>query len=109
MDDLSVFDNFFLTQCGLTINFERGETVVLINGFTALLATSDAEIGDFIKRTHATNSACHENWKILIPESVIVALKALILEIEYRARCGALWVLAMLQALDAVQINCMRI
>ena len=36
-------------------------------------------------------------------------LKALRFEIEGRARCGALLVLATLQALDAVQLNYMRV
>ena len=56
---------------------------------------------------HAINSACPANAKILIPASTIVALKALISELEDRERCGALTVLETLQALDAVQTKYM--
>ena len=56
---------------------------------------------------HAANSACPSNEKILIPASAIVALKALISELEDIESCGALTVLETLQALDAVQIKYM--
>ena len=104
MDDLPVFENFLSTQCCLTVNLTRDKTVGFFNSFTALIATSDAEIGGFVKITHATNSARPANGKILIPESAIVSLKALRFEIKDRSRCGALSVLATLQALDEVQL-----
>ena len=63
MDVLPVFENLLSTQCGLTVNRARGETVGFINSFTALLANSDAEIDDFVKNMHATNSALPENGK----------------------------------------------
>ena len=109
MDDLQVFENFVLTKCGLTVNRSRNETVGLINSFNALLAPSDAEIGDFLKTTHTMNSDRPENGKILIPASVIFALKTLIFELEDRSCCGALTVLVTLQALDEVQLNYMRV
>ena len=59
--------------------------------------------------TNATNSACPENGKILIPASAIVALKLLRFEPEDRALCGALPVLDTLQKLDAIQLNYMRV
>ena len=49
MNDLPFFEHFLFTQCGLTVNRERNETVVFLNSFTALLATSDVEIDDFVK------------------------------------------------------------
>ena len=48
MDDFLVFENFLLTQCGLTVNSLRDETVVFVNSFAALIDTSDAEIDDFV-------------------------------------------------------------
>ena len=82
MDDFPVFDNFLSTHFGLTVNRERGEIVVFINSFTALLSTSDADIDDLVKSMHAMNSACPENEKIMIPASVIVALNDLRFELE---------------------------
>ena len=84
MDDLSVFENFLSTQCGLTVNLARDETIGFFNRFTALLTTSDADIGDFVKIPHAKNSARPTNGTILIPTSAIVALKDLLFELEDR-------------------------
>ena len=98
---------FLFTQCGLTDNCVRDETVRFINSFTTLLSTSNADINDFIKITHATNSSRPANGKSLIPASEIVGLKALIFELEDRSRCCALPVLDTLQYLDAVQLNYM--
>ena len=55
MDDLPVFENFVSTQCGLTVNRARDETVEFFNSFTALLDTSNADIDDFVKSTYTTN------------------------------------------------------
>ena len=82
MDDLPVFENLPSTKCGLTVNCARDETVVFVKKFTALLATSDAEIDDFVKIKHAMNSARPVKGKILIPASVIVALNDLRFELE---------------------------
>ena len=49
MDDLPVFENFLSTKCGLNVKFVRDETVVSVNSFSKLLATSDADIDDFVK------------------------------------------------------------
>ena len=81
MDDLPVFENSLSTQCGLTVNCERDETVGCFNSFTAVFATSDADIYDYVKITHVTNSAHPANGKTLIPASAIFALKALIFEL----------------------------
>ena len=81
MYDFPVFDNLLLTQCGLTVNSKREETVVFFNSFTVLLATSDADIDDFIKSTHATSLARPANGKIMIPASAIFALKDLRFEL----------------------------
>ena len=108
MDDLLVFENFLSTQCGLTVNRARDETVEFIHSFTTLLYTSDAEIDNFVKSTHATNSARPENGKVMIPIFVIFDFKALRFKLEDRARCGALPVLVTLQSLDAVKLNYMH-
>ena len=110
MDDLPVFEIFLSTQCGLTVNCARDETVRFVNSFTTLhLVTSDADIDDLVKRTHTTNSARPEKGKTLIPESTIVDLKSLRFELEDRARCGALPVLVKLQSLYAAQLNYLRV
>ena len=49
MDDFPVFDNFLSTHYFLTVNHARDETVGFVNSFTALLATSDVDIDDFVK------------------------------------------------------------
>ena len=108
MDDFPVFENFLSEQFGLTVIRARGETVGFVKSFTALLATSDAEIDDFVKSMHTTNSDRPANGKILRSASTMVALKDLLFELEYSSRCGALPVLATLQALDAVQVNYMQ-
>ena len=84
MDYLPVFENFLLIQCALTVNHARGETFVFINSFTAPLATSDVDVDELVKITHAANSSRPANGKILIPASVIVALKDSIFELEDR-------------------------
>ena len=108
MDDLPVFKNSLSSQCGLTVNLARDETVGCFNSFTAVFATSDAEIYNYVNITHVTNSAPPANGKILILASAIFALKDLRFELEDRALCGAPPVLATLQALDAVQLNYMH-
>ena len=60
----------------LTINRARDEIVGFLSSFTAPFTTSDAEINDFVKITHAKNSACPANGKILICAYAIVDLKA---------------------------------
>ena len=102
MDDFPVFENFLSTQCGLTVNRTRYETVGFVNSFTTLIDTSDMDIDDFVKITHTTNSARPENGKITIPKSAIFALKTLRFELEDMVRCGALPVLATIQSLDTV-------
>ena len=105
MDDLPVFENLPSTKCGLTVNCARDETVVFVKKFTALLATSDAEIDDFVKITYVTNSDRPVNGKILIPTPAIVALEDLGFELKDMSGCGALPVLATRQELDIVQLN----
>ena len=100
MDDFPVFENLLSSQRGLNVNHARYETAVFVNSFTALLATSDVEINDSVRITHATNSARPTNGKIMIPASVIVALEASRFELDDRERCGALPLLAALQELD---------
>ena len=108
MDYFPVFEYFLSTQCGLTVNRASDKTVVFFNSFATPLASYDAKIDDFVKSMHASNSACPANGKILIPASEIVALEDLIFELGNRERCGALPVLAMIQALDVVQLNYMH-
>ena len=81
MDSFPVFENFLSPQCGLTVNRARGKTVKIFNSFTAILATSNVEIDDLVKSTQTTNSDRPANGKILIPASVIVALKDSIFEL----------------------------
>ena len=71
MDDLPVFENPLTTKCALTTNYTRYETFGFVNSFTSLIATSDADINDFVKSMHATNSDRPANGKILIPASEV--------------------------------------
>ena len=109
MDKFPVFQNFLSTKYCLTVNHGRDYTVWFVNSFTVLLDTYNEEINDFVKSTHATNSAHPANGKILIPESAIVALKVFIFELGDSSRCGSLPVLAKIQVLETVQINYMRV
>ena len=77
MDDFTVFENFLSTQCRLTVINTKDETVGFVNSFTALFATSDVEIDDFLKRMHAMNPDSPANGKIFIIVSTIIALKSL--------------------------------
>ena len=83
--------------------------VTFVDSFTALLSTSDAEIDSFVKNIHSSNSARTTQTRILIPPSAVIALKAIRFELEDRQRCDALPDAATLQALNAVQMNYLRI
>ena len=113
-NDTAVFADFLEHCCGLTVVARRAhqETVTaFVNTCTALLATCDTEIDEFVKSTHAVNSAHSAAARILIPSSTVITLKAIRFElVADREHCGALpAVLANLQALTAIQVNYMRV
>ena len=109
MDDPIIFTAFLQRLCGLTVARNRNEMVSFIDTFTALLSTSDTELDDFVKNTHATNSARAAAQKILIPTSTVVTLKAIRFELHDRNRCGVLPDAAMLNALTAIQMNYLKV
>ena len=109
MNDPAQFTAFLTNLCGLTVARARNETIAFLDTFEALLSTSEEEIDNFVKNTHAANSARATANKILIPTAAAITLKAVRFELIDREKCGTLPDLAALQGLDAVSINLMRV
>ena len=103
------FTAFLTNLCGLTITRARNETITFLDTFDALISTSEEEIDNFVKNTHAANSARIATQKIRIPPAAIVTLKALRFELIDRGRCGVLPDLAALQGMDAAHMNITRV
>ena len=108
MTDQPVFDAFLTNICGLTVPRAKTEMLSFVDTFSALLTTTDLEIDNFVKNTHAANSARAAAAKILIPTAAMLALKAVLFELKDRQKCGALPEMPMLAALDQVQVVLMR-
>ena len=109
MNNANEFTTFLTNLCGLTVLRARNETITFIDTFDALLSTSEDEIDNFVKNTHASNSARATAQRILIPSAAIIILKALRFELIDRKKCGSLPDLAALQGLDAANISIMRV
>ena len=109
MNDTNKFTAFLTNLCGLTVIRARNETNTFIDTFDALLlSTSEEEINNFVKNTHASNSARAAAQRILIPSAAVIVLKALRFELVDREKCRSLPDLAGLQGLDAASISIMR-
>ena len=108
MDDANEFTTFLTNIGGLNVARARNEVITFVNTFEALLSTSEAEIDNFVKNTHASNSARAAAQRILIPTAAVITLKALRFELCDREKCGTLPDLAALQAIDAGMISVMR-
>ena len=109
MNDPAQFTAFLTNLCGLTIDRARNEVTTFLNTFEDLLSTSEEEIDNFVKNTHAANSARAAAQRILIPTASIVTLKALRFELIDREKCGVLPNQATLQGMNAANLNLMRI
>ena len=109
MNNANEFTTFLTNLCGLTVLRARNETITFIDTFDALLSTSEDEIDNFVKNTHASNSARATAQRILIPSAAIIILKALRFELIDRKKCGSLPDLVALQGLDAANISIMRV
>ena len=54
------------------------------------MTTPEAQIDEFLKNTHSSNSARVANANILIPSGAIIRLKSIQFELEDRIKCNAL-------------------
>ena len=86
----------------------RNEILGFVNTFSALLATSDEEINEFVKNTHSSNSGRANNARILIPPNVPISFKAILFELNDRQICDALPGQAVLGAIGNAQLNITR-
>ena len=109
MNDANEFTAFLTNLCGLTVLRARTEVITFIDTFDALLSTSEDEIDNFVKNTHAANSARAAAQRILIPSAAVITLKALRFELIDREKCGALPDLATLWAMDAANLSLMQV
>ena len=109
MDDNNLFEAFLANVAGVTVDRARNEILQFITTFTALLGTSEKEIDNFVKSTHSSNSARAANSRILIPTTAVITLKAILFELKDRQMCDALPTMAMLTAIDAEQVDQLRI
>ena len=108
MNDIPTFTNFLTNVAGVIVPRARNELLMFANTFRALLSSSEDELDRFVKDTHAANSARAANARILIPTQALIMLKAVLFELKDCERCDALPNDAMLQALDAIQVNELR-
>ena len=84
------------------------ELVSFAETFEDLLNTSEDDFDDFVTRTHSSNSARTAANKLLIPNSAIVSLKALMFELKDRETCNALPDRATLQAMNGNSMRVLR-
>ena len=90
MNDANKFTAFLTNLCGLTVIRARNETITFIDTFDALLSTSEEEINNFVKNSHASNSGRAAAQRICIPSAAVIVLKALRFELVDREKCGSL-------------------
>ena len=108
MDDPVLYVNFLTNVAGVTVARAQNELLTFANTFCTLLSSNEKELEKFVKDTHASNSARANNARILIPTRSVIALKAILFELKDHERCDALLTAAMLQALNANQMNQLR-
>lgn len=108
MNNAALFSTFLQGPLDLTVARARNEVTDFIATFNDLLSTSETELDDFVKTTHASNSARSANAKIIIKSSVITGLKSLLYELKDRELCGALPDNVTLAAINADQLALLR-
>ena len=72
MNDPAVFNNVLINVLNMNQVRSRNELRSFIETFEQLIAVSDDDLLDFVKNTHAANSARAANQRVLIPTSVVV-------------------------------------
>ena len=108
MDDPAIFTNFLNTRCGTLNARSRNEILSFIPTFRSLLAMSDDDIVQFVKQTHAANTARGNNQRILISPTTVLALQAILFELKDRDICNSLPTAAILGNITAAQMAAMR-
>ena len=108
MDDPAVFNDFLTNTIRIRPQRVIDEILSYIDTFTTLYATSFDDFDDFVTRTHSSNSARTAAAKILIPNSAIVSLKAIMFELKDRHACDALPDLPTIMAMDGNTLRSLR-
>ena len=108
MDDPAVFLDFLENTLSITPPRVVQEIISYVDTFESLLQTSADEFDDFVTRTHSSNSARAPNAKILIPNTAIISINALMFELKDRLTCDALPDLATLQAMNGNTLRSLR-
>ena len=108
MNDPAIYLNFINNVCQVNTPCVVNEVLSFADTFLALLSTNEKEFDNFVKNTHASNSATANNAKILILSVAINSVKAVLFELKDCERCNALPNQIMLNAINAAQIVTMR-
>ena len=108
MDDPAVYTRFLRGIARITIARVLTEVNSYANTFQALLASTESELNEFVKNTHASNSARTATTKILIPAGSVIVLQSILFELKDRERCNAIPTREMLEGLDNIQVTAMR-
>ena len=108
MDDPAIFRAFIENVARITTNLVINEVSSFAPTFSALLASTETELNDFVRNTHAANSARTARTKILIPAGALIVLQSVLFELKDRERCNSIPNAAMLMGLDNLQVTAMR-
>ena len=108
MDDPNTYQQFLVDVCGITIPCVMNEILTFATTFTELLSSTEVELNDFVRNTHAANSARAANGKILITAGVVISLQSILFELKDRERCNSLPTAPMLMGLNNRQVTTMR-
>ena len=108
MDDPENFMQFLEGIAGITTQRVLNEITTFADTFTALLSSTEIELNEFVRNTHAANSARTAQQKILLPASAVISLQSILFELKDRERCNALPTAVMLAGLNNIQVTAMR-
>ena len=108
MDNPQLFSNF--TRQILHVNVDRAQDMLvsMIPTFRALMRMSEVDLDSFMKDVHGANSAKPAGQRIFYNPATIANLKAIRFDLQDRASCNALPDAAMINAIDAAQLEILR-
>ena len=108
MNDPNIFNALIQTTLGVAQVRVRQAIYEFVNTYSALLTVADDDIDNFVKMAHAANSGRAAAAKVLIPSSVVVALKAILFELKDRELCASLPDEHVLEGITLDQLRIMR-
>ena len=108
MNQATPFDNFLLNVLGFILPRNQVAIRSFMSNFEQLLATTEDELDSFVTNTHGSNTGRPAAQKITIPPNVLIGLKSILFELKDREIYGALPDLAVLNAIDHVQLMTLR-